>query len=176
MVGDSGSKMNLEIMMAMASGEKSKSKTTKNMSNLRQGGGGGGNPTVANDATTNYQSAKHGKATLSSNYLHTSENFEGMAAKKVSKNISGDLNSIDLNMEATASQENKSTLEYGYQKVDKEKKPLDHMLDHLENVCTRVMESHIDRLAWKFKPKLSLAQEKVQKLEQIVKAKEKARE
>ena len=38
------------------------------------------------------------------------------------------------------------------------------------------MDSHVDRLAWKYKPKLALAQEKVDKLEQIVKAKEKQRE
>ena len=38
------------------------------------------------------------------------------------------------------------------------------------------MDSHIDRLAWKYKPKLDLAQEKVNRLEQIVKTKEKQRE
>jgi len=48
-------------------------------------------------------------------------------------------------------------LDYGYKKVENEHKPLDHMLENLEEVCLKVMDSHIDRLAWKFKPKLILA-------------------
>ena len=36
-------------------------------------------------------------------------------------------------------------------------KPLDQMLDSLGEACVKVLDSHIDRLAWKFKPKLDLA-------------------
>jgi len=38
------------------------------------------------------------------------------------------------------------------------------------------MDSNIDRLAWKYKPKLKSAQEKVARLEKIVANKEKQRE
>ena len=60
-------------------------------------------------------------------------------------------------------------MNYGYRQVEAEKKPLDHLLDNLGDACVKVLDSHIDRLAWQFKPKLALAQEKVNKLEQIVK-------
>ena len=60
--------------------------------------------------------------------------------------------------------------------MSQEKVPLDNMLDKLGDACVKVLDSHIDRLAWKFKPKLDLAREKVAKLEQIVAIKEKERE
>jgi len=69
-----------------------------------------------------------------------------------------------------------SQIKDGFEHVHEEKQPLDSLLDNLGNTCVKVMDSHIDRLAWKYKPKLDLAQEKVARLEQIVKNKEKQRE
>lgn len=71
--------------------------------------------------------------------------------------------------------EAKASIDYGYQKVERESVPLQEKIEELEKMCVSVIDSHIDRLAWKFKPKLNLAEEKVKQLEQIVKAKEKAR-
>ncbi len=38
-----------------------------------------------------------------------------------------------------------------------QKKPLDELVDNLGDACVKVMDSHIDKLAWKYKPKLALA-------------------
>ena len=50
-----------------------------------------------------------------------------------------------------------SRMNYGYRQGENEKKPLDHLLDNLGDACVKVLDSHIDRLAWQFKPKLALA-------------------
>ena len=102
------------------------------------------------------------------------ENFESTAHKR-SKKLSM-LDSIDQNRQVTSLEEIDSRMNYGYRQVEAEKKPLDHLLDNLDEACVKVLDSHIDRLAWQYKPKLALAQEKVNKLEQVCKQKEKERE
>ena len=45
--------------------------------------------------------------------------------------------------------------------------PLDNYLENLELTCGQVRTTHRDRLVWKYKPKLDLAKEKVDKLEKM---------
>ena len=54
--------------------------------------------------------------------------------------------------------------------------PLDNYLENLELTCGQVRSTHRDRLVWKYKPKLDLAKEKVDKLEKIVANKQKLNE
>ena len=70
----------------------------------------------------------------------------------------------------------KSRIQYGKKKVDDEYMPLDNYLENLELTCGQVRSTHRDRLIWKFKPKLDLAKEKVDKLEKIVANKQKLNE
>lgn len=107
----------------------------------------------------------------------TAQNGEGIDLTAASKRKKlSMLESVDTNKQFTTFDEIDSRMNYGYKQVAAEKKPLDHLLDNLDEACFKVLDSHIDRLAWQFKPKLALAQEKVAKLEQIVKQKEKQRE
>lgn len=110
------------------------------------------------------------------NFAPSGDGFEVAAGKSRVKKNAAMLDSIDLNLESTVTHEFQSRINYGYKQVMDEQKPLDNLLDNLGDACVKVLDSHIDRLAWQFKPKLALAQEKVQKLEQIVKQKEKQRE
>ena len=86
------------------------------------------------------------------------------------------LENVDLMLSSTAAHQIASRVQYGYKIVDEEKNPLDALLDNLGNVTGKVLDSHIDRLAWKYKPKLELARDKVQKLRAIVEQKKKDRE
>ena len=83
------------------------------------------------------------------------------------------LDDIDLTLISSIQHEIKSRCEYGRKKAEGERDNLEDFLDNLAENCVKVMDSHIDRLAWKYKPKLALAQEKVDKLEKIVAEKEK---
>ena len=58
------------------------------------------------------------------------------------------LDNIDLNLESTATHEIHSRINYGYKQVMDEQKPLDNLLDNLGDACVKVLDSHIDRLAW----------------------------
>jgi len=108
--------------------------------------------------------------------VHAGDNFEGAANKRLVKHSNSTLDTIDPSLESSAQNELKKQYLQGMHKVNAEKQPLDQLLDNLGDACVKVMDSHIDKLAWKYKPKLELAKEKVAKLEIIVKNKQKQRE
>ena len=78
--------------------------------------------------------------------------------------------------EGTVQHEILCQIDDGERRAVEEKQPLENLLDNLGDACVRVCDSNIDRLAWKYKPKLKSAQEKVARLEKIVANKEKQRE
>ena len=79
-------------------------------------------------------------------------------SKKKKGLSSNESNAEYQNLQMTNLQEIKALGEYHEKKVNNEHlKPLDQMLDSLGEACVKVLDSHIDRLAWKFKPKLDLA-------------------
>ena len=117
------------------------------------------------------------QTTQSMGMAHTGETFEVAASKRyMNAKPSNTLENVDLNLEGTVQYEIQAAKACGEKKANDAMKPLDYLLENLSDACVKVLDSHIDRLFWKFKPKLVLAQEKVARLEKIVEAKKKQRE
>lgn len=93
----------------------------------------------------------------------TGESYDHAGSRR--KNKSSLQDTFEQILDGSLKNEIIEQIEEGKSAAKFEDGKLNNLLDNLRPACVKVLDSHIDRMIWKYKPKLQLAQEKVNRLQ-----------